>query len=109
MRRHVLGILAVGLLLIAAYGWITYGMADSEKNLFFSTCQRLGLVFGAVWMAYPQLARIAATTSPASARFVLAMSGIALIILVRPKSIVFLGPVMLLLAGLQFAGWLLRR
>jgi hypothetical protein len=36
------------------------------------------------------------------------MAGIGLIILVRPKSIFILGPVMLILAGLQFAGWIMK-
>ena len=105
MRRHALGILAILLLIVAVYGWITYGMTDSEANLFFSTCERIGLVFGVTWMAYPQLVRVASKTS---ARFVLLMAGIGLIILVRPKSIFMLGPVMLILAGLQFAGWLMK-
>ncbi len=105
MRRHALGILAILLLIVAVYGWITYGLKDSEANLFFSTCERIGLVFGVTWLAYPQLVRVASKTS---ARFVLLMVGIGLIILVRPKSIFMLGPVMLILAGLQFAGWLMR-
>ena len=105
MRRHALGILAVLLLIVAVYGWITYGLKDSEANFFFSTCQRIGLVFGATWMAYPQLVRVASKTSP---RFVLLMGGIGLIILIRPKSIFILGPVMLILAGLQFAGWIMK-
>lgn len=111
LRRKLLGILALALLAVSLYGWLVYGVTDSDAqaNLFFSTCQRLGLLFGAVWLAYPQLARLAASTSAASARFLLLMAVIGLIILIRPKSIVVLGPVMLILAGLQFAGWLLRK
>jgi hypothetical protein len=105
MRRHALGILAILLLMVAVYGWITYGLTDSEANVIFNTCERIGLVFGVTWMAYPQLVRVASKTS---ARFVLLMAGIGLIILVRPKSIFILGPVMLILAGLQFAGWIMK-
>jgi hypothetical protein len=105
MRRHALGILAILLLMVAVYGWITYGLTDSEANVIFNTCERIGLVFGVTWMAYPQLVRVASKTS---ARFVLLMAGIGLIILVRPKSIFILGPVMLILAGLQFVGWIMK-
>jgi hypothetical protein len=60
-------------------------------------------------MAYPQLARMASKSSAASARFMLLMFVLGLIILIRPKTVVLLGPVMLILAGLQFAGWLMRK
>ena len=105
MRRHALGILAILLLVIAVYGWSRYGLKESEANVFFNSCERIGLVFGAAWMAYPQLVRVASRTSP---RFMLLMVAIGLIILVRPRSVIILGPVMLVLAALQFVGWLMK-
>ncbi len=105
MRRHVLGVLAVLLLVTAVYGWSTYGMKESQANVLFSTCERIGLVFGAAWLAYPQLVRLGTRVS---ARFALMMVAIGLIILVRPRSVILLGPVMLVLAALQFAGWLMK-
>ena len=42
-----------------------------------------------MWLAYPQFVLVASKTS---SRFVLLMAGIGLIILVRPKSVFFLGP-----------------
>ncbi len=110
MRRNVLGILAIGLLLVAAYGWTNDGLARSAGNryFFFSTCQRLGLLFGATWLAYPQLERVIASTSAASARFMLLMFILGAAILVRPRLIVLLGPIILVLIGLQLVGWFLR-
>jgi hypothetical protein len=105
MRQHVLGILAVLLLAVAVYGWSTYGMKESEANVFFSSCERIGLIFAAAWLAYPQLVHLATRTS---ARFMLLMVAIGMIILVRPRSVIILGPVMLVLAALQFAGWLMK-
>ncbi|MHB0956146.1 MAG: hypothetical protein ACYC6N_14510 [Pirellulaceae bacterium] len=105
MRRHALGILALLLLATAVYGWFTYGMKESEANVFFSVCERIGLVFGVIWIAYPQLIGIASRMSP---RFVLLLVTIMLIILVRPRSVIILGPILLLLAALQFAGWLMK-
>ena len=105
MRRHALGILAVLLLVVAVYGWFTFGMKESDASIFFNACERIGLVFGAAWLAYPQLVHVATRTSP---RFMLLMIGIGLIILVRPRSVIILGPIMLVLAALQFAGWLMK-
>jgi hypothetical protein len=104
MRRHALLMLAILLLIVFLYGWITNGLNDGDATVFFTTCERIGLVLGAMWLAYPQLVVVAARTS---SRFVLMMIGIGLIILVRPKSVFILGPVMLVLAALQFAGWLM--
>ena len=78
IRRHILGTLALLLLLTAAYGWIAHRSAENETHRFiFSSCQRIGLVLGAAWLAYPQLARIA---SRASARFVVPLVLIGLIL-----------------------------
>jgi hypothetical protein len=104
MRQHVLGILAVLLLVVAIYGWSTYGMKESQSSVFFSSCQRIGLVFGAAWLAYPQLVRI---STRVSARFMLMMVAVGLVILARPRTVVILGPIMLVLAALQFTGWLM--
>ena len=104
MRRHALLIFAILLLIVFLYGWITNGLNSGDATVFFTACERIGLVLGAMWLAYPQLVLVASKTS---SRFVFLMLGIGLIILVRPKSVFILGPVMLILAGLQFAGWLM--
>ncbi|MHB8970391.1 MAG: hypothetical protein ACYC3X_12630 [Pirellulaceae bacterium] len=105
MRRHALGILTVLLLIMAVYGWSTYGLNEGQTALFFSSCWRIGLVFGMAWLAFPQLTKLSTRTSP---RFMLLMLAIGMTILVRPKSVILLGPVMLVLAALQFAGWLMK-
>ncbi len=104
MRRHALLALAVLLLIVFLYGWLITGLGHGDAAVFYTTCQRIGLVLGAMWLAYPQLVTFASRTS---SRFVLLMVGIGLIILVRPRTAIILGPVMLLLAALQFAGWLM--
>jgi hypothetical protein len=105
MRRHALGVLSAMLLLTAVGGWWLYGWQDSQSSVLISVCQRVGLVLGACWLAYPQLVVVLSRTS---LWFVLLMSGIGLMILVRPRSVVILGPAMLLLVVLQFIGWLIK-
>jgi hypothetical protein len=104
MRRHALLVLAVLLLIVFLYGWMTDGLKSGDASVFYTTCERIGLVLGATWLAYPQLVLVASKTST---RFMILMFGIGLVILIRPKTAFILGPVMLILAGLQLAGWLM--
>ncbi len=105
MRRHAAGILAFLLLATAGYGFARYGLNADDSGFFWSSCWRIGLVLGAVWLAFPQLMRLTEHVSPA----VLAVVGtIAAVVVVRPRTIVVLGPILLLLAILQFFGWLIK-
>ncbi|MCU0963187.1 MAG: hypothetical protein MUF48_24095 [Pirellulaceae bacterium] len=105
MRRHALGVLSAVLLLTALGGWWRYGWQDSQSSVLISVCQRVGLVLGACWLAYPQLVVVLSRTS---LWFVLLMGGVGLMILVRPRTAIVLGPAMLVLVVLQFIGWLIR-
>ncbi len=106
IRRHALGILALLLVATAGYGFFIRHATNTEASIFFwSSCWRLGLVLGALWLAFPQLLRLSHTVSP----LVLAViSVIAVVIVIRPRTIVVLGPILLILAILHFFGWLLK-
>ena len=105
MRRHAAGILALLLLATAGYGFARYGLNAEDSSFFWSSCWRVGLVLGAIWLAFPQLMKLTDTVSPA----VLAVVGtIAVVVVVRPRTIIVLGPILVLLAILQFFGWLLK-
>lgn len=105
MRRHVLGALSAVLLLTAVGGWWLYGWQYSQTSVLMSMCQRIGLVLGACWLAYPQLVGLLTRTS---LWFALLVSSVGLIILVRPRTAVVLIPAVLVLAVLQFIGWLIK-
>lgn len=105
MRRHAFGILAIGLLCAAVYGLARYGIDNSQASMLSSMCLRIGLVLGAIWLAFPQISRLTVTTST---WFLLLLGAIGMMIAARPKLIVVLGPIMLLLILLQFFGWLIK-
>lgn len=106
MRRHALGILSLILLAVAITGWSTYGLDESEaKGFAFSSCLRIGLVFGAAWLAFPQVVQMATRVS---VPFAILMSVIGLIIVIRPRTAIVFLPVMAALAALQFMGWLMK-
>lgn len=106
MRRHALGILSLILLAVAIAGWSTYGLDESEaKGFAFSSCLRMGLVFGAAWLAFPQVVQLAARVS---VPFAVLMSVISMIIVIRPRTAIVFLPVMAGLAALQFVGWLMK-
>jgi len=103
MHRLLIGIVALGLLVTAA---VLYAQGLAQENIIvLSGCLRMGLVLGAIWLAYEQVHDIARRTPP----WVLGAIGISLlIIVVRPRAILALGP---LLAGalvLHYLGRLLK-
>ena len=105
MRRHTVGIIALLLLAIAGYGFARHGFEGGEISFFWNSCWRMGLVLGAMWLALPQLLNLTRNVSP----WLLALlSLIGAFLVIRPRSIVFLGPVLLILALLQFFGWLVK-
>jgi len=98
MRRTLLGILSLALLM-GAGGIFLRGLVN-EYPLVFSASLRMGLVLGAMWLAYEQVHEIIRRTPP------WVMGGAALgllIIVVRPRAIVAVGP---LLAGAAALHWL---
>lgn len=101
MRRHVLGIL--GLLLVAG-GAITLWRGELAPE-WSSAMLRIGLVFCALWLAFPQLVTLLKRFPP----WLLAtIAGGGMIVAARPRSIVFIGPVVLAIALVQFIGWLVQ-
>lgn len=97
--------MSAALLLTAAAGWWINDGPSSQTSVLLSICQRIGLVLGACWLAYPQLIVILTRTSLG---LVLLMSSVGLILLVRPRTAIVLVPALLVLAALQFIGWLIK-
>ena len=105
MRRAAVGILALIMLGIASYGFVRYGLDDGEVSFFWSSCLRIGLVLGAVWLALPNLLE---RRSDASPLFITLVVTIVLAIAVRPRAGIFLLPILLILAVAQFGRWLVK-
>jgi hypothetical protein len=105
MRRTAVGILALTLLAISAVGFYHHGFASSDISFFWNSCWRIGLVLGAVWLALPGLLQRRSTASP----LMLTLLGLlGLVILARPRSIVVLWPILIILGVIQFFSWLVR-
>lgn len=103
MRRHLLGIFAIGFLT----GWIgllTFGSSD-DNVWMASICMRVGFTLGAIWLAFPQAVEIAERFPP----WLIACIAIGgLVIIARPRAAVYVLPALLLIGALQFVGWLFK-
>jgi hypothetical protein len=91
MNRTALGIVALGLL---AIGFYTVWGGPEGATGFAAGCIRVGLVLGALWLAYPPLARFLRRTP----RWLLTASGIAVVVCaVKPLLLVVAIPLLGLL------------
>lgn len=105
MRRAAVGIIALIFLGIAGYGFARYGLRGGESSFLWSCCWRMGLVLACLWFALPKLLEQKGTVSPLA----LTLGGaLLLVIIIRPKAIIFLWPVVLILFVTQFFHWLVK-
>ena len=97
MTRMLLGILAVALLLGGGVMLLT--SPEGGVGLTVSGgCIRMGLVVGALWLAYPQIISFLSTTP----KWLLTVSAIGVVfVVVNPKLLLFVIPAVL---GLWFFG-----
>ena len=103
MRRLLIGIIALGLLLAAGLLY-AQGLAD-ENIVVLSGCIRMGLVLGAIWLAYDQVAQIIQKTPP----WIAGAIGISLLVVViRPRALLALGPLFAGALALHYIGRLLK-
>ncbi|MEY4177492.1 MAG: hypothetical protein RLY70_1066 [Planctomycetota bacterium] len=105
MRRALLGIFAVLCLVLGAYGVWTYGTRDSDWSALSSAGLRAGVLLASLWLALPQLERLLRVCPPWMLG-VAAACGVAVV--VRPRLLVYLLPLLGVLLVLRFFGWLLQ-
>ena len=99
----LLGILALALLTVA--GGISFSGLASEYTPVLSVCLRMGLVLGAIWLAFDQVDEMVRRTPP------WLMGGAALcllVIVVRPRAIVAVAPLLAAAAALHYFGRFLK-
>jgi hypothetical protein len=103
MRRLLIGIIALGLLTAAG---ALYAQGLAEKNVMvLSGCLRMGLVMGAIWLAYDQVHQIIRRTPT----WVAGAIGICLlVIVVRPRLVLALAPLLAGVLALHYFGRLLK-
>ncbi len=83
-------ILAIGLLLIS--GFATYGLSQVGATKFMAAaCGRIGLVMGALWLAWPSLRRPASWLPPGVA---VVGVGVLAVLAAQPRLIVVAIPML---------------
>lgn len=102
-RRQVLGIIASGLLAAGVLILWKYGTDAESASLYGSICLRLGLVLGAIWLAFPQILQIW-IKRPSGTTLLIGAGILALI--AYPKSAIVMVPIIAILLGLNFITWL---
>ena len=102
-RRQLLGIIASCLLSAGAFILWNYGTDGESASLYGSICLRLGLVLGAIWLAFPQILQIW-SKRPSGTTVLIGVGVLALI--AYPKSAIVMVPIILILLGLNFITWL---
>ena len=101
VRRHILGVLGLGF--IVAWQVLYWGYEDNQSQTIASVCMRVGLTLSAIWLAFPQaLGIITKFSKPLN--FALLLGGI--ILAFRPQMFILVGPVVAVLAGMEFVKWL---
>lgn len=102
-RRLALGLIAVALLIATGVLW-THEATDTQ---FYITLRagtlRGGLVLAALWLAYPQLVDLFSRFAPST---LVGAAVVLAVVIVRPKAIVYLAPLIAALLILKFIRWL---
>lgn len=105
MQRALLGIFAVLCLVLGAYGVSVYGTRDSDWSALSSAGLRAGVLLGSLWLALPQLQRLLRVCPP----WLLGVAGACgIAMVIRPRLLVYLIPLLGILLVLRFFGWLLK-
>lgn len=105
MRRLFIGICSVGLIVTGAVVWTNGAAASHHVQVTAAGCVRAGLLLGAVWLAWPQTADLYERVP----RWVgMTLLGCLLVIVFRPRLIVFVAPLLAALLVLHYLGLLLR-
>lgn len=105
IRRHIMGLIGIACLAGGVGLLLAKGASDSQWSMFASICIRIGLMLSAIWLAFPQVVGLAKRFPP----WLLAACGFtAVAVAARPRMILYLGPIVVLIAFLQFVGWLFK-
>jgi Ca2+/Na+ antiporter len=101
IRRRVAGITA--LLLLSTSAVLLLGTGSNDAHAIGAMFFRAGLVLGATWLAFPQMLALTAHIPP---RLAFGLVAAAFVLIVRPAAFRYVAAAVLILAVVEFAGWL---
>lgn len=105
MHRHILGIVALLLLLSGILGLMLGFSVNSQAGMAAGVGIRAGLVLGALWMAYPQLMQLLKHAP----KWIYGLGVLlAMVVVFGRNSLVFVVPALVILGGLQLVTWFLK-
>lgn len=87
--RRALGVIVLLLLVGGGAVWLAPGV-DDPTRLAAGAAVRVGLLFGAVWLAIPAISRLAPRTA-------VPIGVAAVIFALRPRTILWLGPALVVI------------
>lgn len=105
MRRAALGLIALALLAGGLAALYAMGKTTGDKQAAASAAIRAGVLLGAIWLALPQLAMLAQRFP---AWMMVGVVVVLLTLVVRPRLLAYVVPLLLLLALLQFVSRIFR-
>ena len=104
-RRLFLGVCSI-VLIISAIVLLLQENQSSTTRVTAGGCMRIGLLLGAIWLAWPQVADV---TQNVPAWMGWTLLGSFVVVVSRPRLIVLVGPLVLTLIALNWAGKFLPR
>ncbi len=102
MRRKLVGTVTLICLATVIVMLVQWDWSDLQRSVIFSGCLRAGLTLGALWMAFPQVEAIARRISPA---WVTVSLVALLVVIIRPRALLYVAPLLVVIAVLA---WLRR-
>ncbi len=106
IRRHVLGVVALILLISAVVLLLcNEGYDENVGGMAGSICLRVGLTLGALWLAFPQILAINTKYPP---RLLLAVLAGCVILVAFPKSFPLVLVVVAVIGVVEAFGWFLK-
>ena len=101
MRRTLLGILSIVLLVVGLGMVIRLGIGTAVGSM----CLRIGLVLGAIWLAFPQVDEISKRIPP----WLIGTIALGIVIIAAaPRAFIVIAPVLVGIAIVQFIGWMFK-
>ena len=105
MRRHLLGIIALLLIVVGVAALLAGGWANGPFSFVPSSCIRVGMVLGTLWLAFPQIMDLTTKVPPWLIGAILLG---CITIAIRPQSIALIAPLIGALIVMHLLGTLLR-
>ena len=105
LRRHALGLFSLLFLGFGVWMYVASGAESDDRAMMSSILIRAGLVMGALWLALPQIFELMTRQPPWLLGCVVIGLGV---LIVRPRYLVVVGPILGGIIVLQFLGWLFK-